>query len=409
MKLDSRMIGALTLPAGRTDVIYFDSKLPGFGYRLRASSDGSVRKSWIVQYRHAGMSRRLLLGSAEVLGAAQARELAKEALGAVATGHDPQAEKVARRHRDGNTLRALVDEYLAVKESSVRPTSFSELKRYLLMPQYFGSLHNLPLDRVTRRDVASRTLAIGRERGITTASRARTALSSMFSWALGEGLAESNPVIGTNCPKEAPPRERVLSDIEIAAVWNACSDDDFGRIVRLLILTGQRRTEAGGMTYSELDLDRGLWTIPSSRTKNHRTHTVQLPRLALDVIESVPRVVGRDHLFGDRAMTGFTGWSNGKRLLDAKLGDQVRPWSLHDLRRSFATRLCDLNVLPHVVEQILNHQSGHRGGIVGVYNKSPYEVPVRTAMAVWNDHIRSIASGGERKVLAYLMPPLEAV
>jgi integrase len=398
MKLDSKTVAQLTLPAGKSDTIYFDGKLPGFGFRLRASNDGRVRKSWIVQYRHAGMSRRLLLGSAEVLSVAQAREQAKEALGKVATGHDPQAEKVARRHKDGDTLKALADEYLMAKESTVRPRSFSELKRYLSGP-YFKALHNMPLDRIGRRDVAARVLAIGRECGATTAARARGALSSMFAWAMGEGLAEANPVIGTNAPKEPPPRDRVLSDADLAAVWNACGDDDFGKIVKLLILSGQRRTEVGGMAQSEIK--DGQWHIPSARTKNHREHVLPLPRLALEVIESVPERFGRDCLFGERAAAGFTSWAHPKRDLDAKLGDQVRPWTLHDLRRSVATRMCDLGILPHVVEQILNHQSGHRGGIVGVYNKSAYEAPVRAAMALWNDHICSIISGGERKLLAY--------
>jgi hypothetical protein len=120
----------------------------------------------------------------------------------------------------------------------------------------------------------------------------------------------------------------------------------------------------------------------------------------LEVIESVPERFGRDCLFGDRAPSGFTGWPNGKRDLDARLGDQVRPWTLHDLRRSAATRMCDLGVMPHVVEQILNHHSGHRGGIVGVYNRSAYEGPVKAALGMWADHIRTLVEGGERKVVA---------
>jgi integrase len=397
MRLDSRTVAQLALPAGKADVIYFDDKLPGFGFRVRASGDGHVRKSWIVQYRHAGSSRRLLLGSAEVLSAAQARELAKEALGKVATGFDPQGEKAARRHSDGHTMRSLADQYLAEKESSLRSRSFAELKRYLATGSYFRPLHNMPLDRITRRDVAARVLAIGRECGATTAARARGSLSSMFAWAMGEGLAESNPVTGTNQPKAPPPRDRVLDDAELAAVWRACGDDEFGRIVRLLILLGQRRTEVGGIADSEIR--DGTWTIPSSRSKNHREHILPLPPMALSIIESVPRVVNRDPLFGVRA-AGFTSWAQLKTHLDAKLGDQVRPWVLHDLRRSVATRMCDLGVAPHIVEQILNHQSGHRGGVVGVYNRSRYEREVRAAMALWADHVRSIVSGDERKIVS---------
>jgi len=213
-------------------------------------------------------------------------------------------------------------------------------------------------------------------------------------------LCETNPVIGTNRPKKPPPRERVLSDAELAAVWRAVGDDDFGRIVRLLMLLGQRRSEVGSMTWHEVDLGRGTWTIPSSRTKNARPHTLPLPPLAIDIITNTPRIVGRDVLFGERAGRGFTSWARPKKMLDTRLGDKVETWTLHDLRRSFATRLCDLGVAPHVVEQILNHQSGHRAGIVGVYNRSAYEREVKAALALWDDHIRSIVTtGGERKIV----------
>jgi integrase len=400
MKLDTKTIARLTLPEGKTDVIHFDDAMPGFGFRIR-SSGGQLRRSWVVQYRRAGATRRLLLGSADVLGVEQARAAAKKALGKVALGEDPQEQKATRRQRDQHTLKALIEDHLAWKETSgrVRERTLIGIRRYLTDARYFGPLHGMPVDAIQRRDVAARLLAIARDSGAVTAARARSVLSSIFSWAMQCGLCEVNPVVGTLAPDQGvKPRERVLSDAELAAVWRAASDDDFGRIVRLLLLTGQRRTEVGGMTWSELDLDRGLWTIPSSRTKNAREHSLPLPALAVSIIETVPRMVGREYLFGPRA-AGFTSWGRPKRLLDARLGDRVAPWTLHDLRRSFATRLCDLGVTPHVVEEILNHRSGHRGGIAGIYNRSRYEREVRAAMALWSDHIRTLVEGGERKVV----------
>jgi integrase len=400
MKMNAKAIGRLTLPAGKTDAIYFDRDLPGFGLRLRASGD-RVRRSWIVQFRRAGATRRLLLGNADVLSIEQARAAAKKALAEIALGRDPQAEREERRQRDAHTMKALIDDYLAWKETSgVRPRTLTEIKRYLL-GSYFRALHSMPVDRIVRKDIAARVLAITRDSGAVTASRARTALSSMFVWAMQNGIAESNPVVGTLAPKEAKPRERVLTDAELAAVWRAAGDDEFGRIVRLLILTGQRRTEVGGMTWSEIEAECAVWTIPSSRTKNGRQHVLPLSALALNVIDGVPERVGRACLFGQSATSGFTSWGNRKRALDARLGDQVRPFTLHDLRRSAATRMCDLGVAPHVVEELLNHHSGHRGGIAGVYNRSRYEREVKAAVALWADHIRTIVEGGERKVLAF--------
>jgi len=397
MKLDAKTVAGLALPAGKTDVIHFDSALPGFGFRLRASGN-DVRRSWIVQYRRAGTSRRLLLGSAEVLSADQARAAAKTVLAKIALGEDPQADKVSRRSADKLTFAALAEEFLASKEMTVRSHTLTEMRRYLQGP-YFKALHNMPADTVGRKDIAARLLVITRESGAATATWAHAAVSGLFRWALGQGLVEANPTVGVNRPKKAPPRERVLSDVELAAIWHALEDDDFGRIVRLLMLLGQRRSEIGGMAWGELDLERGTWTIPGRRTKNGRPHTLPLPAIASTIITSTPRMAERDHLFGSRAH-GFTSWAHSKRDLDIRLGDRVEAWTLHDLRRSCATRMCDLGVQPHVVEQILNHQSGHRAGIVGVYNRSCYEREVRAALGLWNDHIRALVEGGERKVVA---------
>src|SRR5262245_976779 len=192
MKLDTKTVADLTLPAGKPDVINFDSALPGFGYRLRASG-AETRKSWIVQYRRAGVSRRMLLGSAEVLTADQARTAAKKVLAAIALGEDPQAEKTARRSADKLTFSALVNEYLAFKEMGVRPHTMTELRRYLQGP-YFKALHSMPADTVARKDIAARLLVITRESGAATATWAHAAVSGLFRWALGQGLIEANPV-----------------------------------------------------------------------------------------------------------------------------------------------------------------------------------------------------------------------
>src|SRR5262249_17316317 len=228
---------------------------------------------------------------------------------------------------------------------------------------------------------------------------ARAALSGFFAWAMASGIVDSNPVIGTPRPSEGEPRERVLDDLEIAAIWRACGDDDYGRIVRLLILLGARRAEVGGMERPEIDLERGTWTLPAARSKNGRAHTLPLMPMALGIIEGVRRIVGRDKLFGVRADRGFSTWAQDKRGLDTRSG--VANWTIHDVRRSVATRLADLGVAPHVIEAILGHVSGHKRGVAGIYNRSSYEREVRAALALWADHVRTLVEGGERKVVPY--------
>ena len=396
MKLTSKVIGSLSLPAGKTDVIFFDDTMRGFGLRLRAGAHGKVLRSWICQYRRAGGTRRVLLGKAEVLGIEQARLQAKKVLGAVAIGQDPQADRIDRRDKDRVSLRALIDEFLAAKQPRLRARSLVELRRYLTTG-YFKPLHSMPLDTITRRDVAARVVAIARESGSPTAARARGALSNFFAWAMTMGLAEANPTIGSAKPAENKPRDRVLSDDELVAIWKAC-EGEYGKIIKLLVMTGCRRAEIGDMRWPEIDLDRAIVTIPASRSKNNREHTLPLMPAALDIIRSVPQRVSRPQLFGERSH-GFTRWVQDKRALDER--SKVADWNVHDIRRTVATGLANLGTPPHVVEAILNHQSGSKRGVAGIYNRSPYEREVRAALATWHDQIRTIIEGGERVVVNF--------
>jgi integrase len=403
MKLTAMTVAALSLPANKTDVIHFDDKLIGFGYRLRRAADNTVNKTWVAQYRRAGGTRRVLLGSAAKLTAEQARTAAKKVLAAVALGDDPQADRADRRTKDQLSLRGVVDEYLTAKAADLRPRSLTEIRRYLTGP-YFKPLHALPLDTVAKKDIASRLLVVTRESGSVAAVRARTALSAFFTWCLKMGLVDANPVIGTIQPKDSDERDRVLTDDELAAVWRACEDDDFGRIVRLLILTGARRGECGGMKFDELDEAAGTWTIPATRSKNRQSHTLHLPAAFWKIIHSVPRRAGRDHLFGHYG-AGFTRWML-KADLDRRLGDGVEPWIIHDLRRTLATQMAEkLSVQPHIIEQVLNHtRSGHKRGVAIRYNRAVYAREVKAALALWADHVRSSVDGGERKLVSFPTP-----
>jgi integrase len=390
VKLDTRTVAGLSLPPDKTDVIVFDSAMTGFGIRLRKATNGQLRKQWIVQYRHAGASRRLLLGSAEVLKPEQARGLAKAELAKVALGADPQAAKADRRNQDRHTFRAVAADYLAAKKSKLRPRTYVEAERYLTDGRYFGPLHSMPIDKIALRDAAARVTAIERECGLTTALRAKSHGRAMYTWARKAGRVETNPFNGATDLKEPKPRERVLDDAELAAIWKACGDDDFGRIVKLLILTGARRSEIGGLKWSELNY--GIWKLPRERSKNDREHVLPLPPAAMTIIESVRHKNNRDQLFGHTAAAGFGQLDYAKGALDGRLGDQVKPWTLHDLRRTTATKMCDLGIAPHIVETILNHQSGHRGGVAGIYNKSRYEHEVREALIRWADHVSALVS-----------------
>jgi integrase len=402
MRLDNRTVAKLSRPPGKADHIEWDDDLTGFGFRLRAAAHGQkTRRSWIAQYRAKGRTRRILIGSAETVTAEQARAAARVILAKVQLGGDPQGEKVSARLKLAQTLHSVASDYLEARKADLRPASFRVTKLYLSGRAYFGPLHAVGIGEIGRADVAARLGAIAKNSGTVTASRARSALSSMFAWAMGEGLCDSNPVINTNRPSDSVPRDRVLSDAEIAEIWAASGDDNYGKIIKLLLLTGARRQEIGGLRWSELDLDKGLWSLPKERAKNGRALLLPLPQVALDIIATVPERVSRDHLFGARATSGFTYWGLRKSELDARLTGQVTPWKLHDLRRTCATRMADLGVQPHVIESILNHYSGFRSGVSGTYNRSPYEREMRVALVLWADYVANLVGGGAQKVVPF--------
>jgi integrase len=390
MKLTRNAVAALVLPAGKDDTVHWDGTLPGFGVRLRGKS-----RSWLIQYRVNGRQHREALGDTRKVTLEDARKGARQRFAQIELGIDPAAEKAKRTIEATATALTLAEvarRYLDAKRGELRHNSYRAAQLHLR--EHWKPLAARPIGSIGRADVAAQLQTLVKERGRIAAARSRANLSAMYAWAMGEALVDSNPTIGTNPPdKGVAPRERVLTNRELAAIWNAC-DDDSGRIVRLLILTSCRRQEIGGLKWSEVDLDRGSLTIDSARTKNHRALTLTLPPAALAILTSAPRC--SEFVFGDNA---FQSWSALKARIDT--GSGVSGWTLHDLRRTSATGLADLGVQPHVIEQILDHQSGHKRGPAGIYNRSSYEREKRAALALWAEHVLAVVEGRDSKVLAF--------
>jgi integrase len=288
MKLTQARIQGLALPEGKAEAIFFDDDLPGFGLRLRAGGS----KNWVIQYALGAKQRRMTLGSIKVLDPSNARETARNLLASVRLGRDPAPERAESRVRaSDDALGVIVERFLARQEIRLRPRSYRETKRYL--KGHWKPLHGLHLPQISRATVAARLDAIADESGPVAADRARAALSAFFAWAIRQGLCEANPVIGTNKAAQLKSRERVLLDEELKVIWTALPE------VQLLILTGQRREEIGGLQRSEIDKARGVITLPSDRTKNHRAHDVPLSKTALKILEAQLARTGRDSIFGD--------------------------------------------------------------------------------------------------------------
>lgn len=385
MKLTQASIAKL--PSDKPDAVYYDDELDGFGVRIRAGGS----RNFIVRYRLGGLERRHTVGPVSVLSVEEARKKARKVLVAVDEGRDPTAEKATKRASASLLFSSVAADYLEARRSAMKPRTLVESTRYL--NRDWKPLHGLPLGTVSRAVVSSHLREIAKKGG-PTANRARSVLSAMYAWAIGEGLCETNPVGGTNKPDERRSRDRVLSDPELAAIWNAATDSDFGRIVKLLMLTAQRRNEIGELRWSEIDMTAATITLPAERTKNGRAHAVPLSADALNILRATPHRNERDLVFGD-GVGGFAGWSAAKARMDEKLGDAVKPWTLHDLRRTGATRMADSGVQPHVIEAVINHVSGHKGGVAGIYNRSMYEPEKRAALDTLATYISTARAKAE--------------
>jgi integrase len=284
------------------------------------------------------------------------------------------------------TLAALISDWQALHLTSRRPRYATETVRALR--KAFGRYLDLPAADLNRAVVVRVLDAMARQGHAAMASRTAAYGTSLYRWATKRGTIEVNPF--ANLPvTPVQRRERVLTDCEVAAVLRATEGPGpFNGIVCILILTGQRRSEVAGLTWAELSDDLATWTIPASRAKNNATHIVPLNGPAQDLLRAVPR-------FGELVFPGvrgpFNAWGRAKAALDAKSG--VANWRLHDLRRTMATGLQRLGVRLEVTEQVLNHVSGSRAGIVGVYQRHDFAAEMRAALEAWGMHIMALIEG----------------
>lgn len=368
MKLTAATAEKLALEPGKSETFFWDDAIKGFAIRIRATGE----RRYIFQFKIGGKTKRVTIGSTTAMTLADARKIASGYHADVRRGGDPSAEKRERIAQTADVFGALVDKFL--EQYRGRESTVIEVTRHLR--RYAAPLHSAPVNTIKLRDVAALLDKIVKDSGATTANRVRSSLSMTFVWGMQRGLVDNNPVIGTAKQAERS-RDRVLSDDELRAIIRALNGDDFGAIVRLLILTGQRRSEIGDLRWDEVDLDRNLITLGAERTKNARQHCIPLAKSARAILAARPR--------GDGAVFYCQSWQYLKNQLDARCS--VKNWTLHDLRRSAASGMASIGIAPHVIEAVLNHVSGAKAGVAGVYNRYDYRAEKADALARWDEHI----------------------
>jgi len=371
-------VGKLTVSAiAKLKGYLWDTHVTGFGARRQTNG-----VFYYVRYRHNGTQTVRSIGRHGPLTPDTARAKAKQLLGVVAGGIDPFAQVLS-----GEGFPAAIERYLERKRVSLKPGFFIETGRYLR--SYAAPLHSLRLSQIDRRKVAALLGEIETSSGPVSRNRLRSALSAFFNWCITEGLLETNPVAGTAKADENGSRERVLTQGELRQLWQALPqiNDGFADIIRLLLLTGQRRNEIGYLVWREVDLKRGIIVFGPERTKNRKAHELPLSRQAVTILARQPRRNSTEFVFSEK---GFRDWDRAKKRLDRRLG--IADWHLHDLRRTCATQLGELGIQPHHIEAILNHYSGHRAGVAGVYQRARYEPEMRAALQRWADWIERVTT-----------------
>jgi integrase len=381
MKFTENSVTQIEVPAGARETMVFDDTLPGFGIRKFASG----RASYFVKYNVGPQQRKISLGTVVPGVLAEMRRKASDVLARARLGQDVSAERKAIHARRVLLFEDLAKVYLAEKRKTMRPNTFDAAQRHLRL--HWARFSGWELKDIARRDVVRLIDEMTEARGPVTADRAKASLSGFFAWCIERDYAEVNPTNNIRARGTPPKSTRVLSEDELVAIWLGVLGGEYATIVRLLILTAQRRNEIGGLSWPEIDFERGQINLPAERCKNNRPHAVPLSAPALALLAEVPRREGRDLLFGNRPARPYNGWSKKKADLDARLPTGMKPWVVHDIRRSVITHMAERGLAePHVLEAIANHVSGHRAGVAGIYNRALYSVEKRSALDAWAAH-----------------------
>jgi integrase len=355
--------------------VIFDDLVKGFGFRL---SQGGAR-SWVVVVSRDRNKKKVTIGRYPDISLSQAREAARTILA--------QSTLAPQKLKPAILFSAAVTRFLETYSQQHQGAGWGrEVKRHLAT--HFAPLHKKNLSSVETSDIAR--IVDGLLDRPSEANHAFAAVRRFFNWAVERGLIDISPCGRLSSPSRPHSRDRVLLESELKAIWHASTSYPFGQLVRMLMLTGQRRGEVTQLKWDYIDPDRGLISLPGTITKNGRDHTIPLGTMAKSLLNDMPKIsefVFPARGYDDRA---YCGWSKGKAALDRAC--PLPQWGLHDIRRTVATSLAALETPPHVVERLLNHASGTISGVAAIYNRFQYIEEMRVALARWEARLKSLIS-----------------
>ncbi len=391
-KLTDTLIQKRKAPdTGREEI--FDSQVQGFGVRI-----GQKDRAFFFIRRVNGKKTRFSLGQYPAVTLTKARSQALDILNQIKKGEDPREDtrqrKQAASDEAENTFGKIavrfLTEYASGKKKPLRPQTVKGY-RWALTGEPSASWKKRPLATITDRDIIKVVDAYEAKKQFASARLFRAYVHRFFRWAVEKRMIDKNPA--NSIPLASAPsdfnRERVLTMTELGLVLDAADglENPARALLKLLVFCGQRRGETSLMKWRDLQLDGDMptWSIPAENAKNHLPHDVPLPHEAITILVNLPKL--GEFVFTTDGTTPISGFSKIKAKIDMLLFSRSIPhWTFHDLRRSCATGMADLGIGPHIIEAILNHISGAKSGVAGIYNRSKYDDERRRALAAWVAH-----------------------
>ena len=363
-----------------------DVHFPGFG--VRVSRNGRV--TFFISYRYSTIQRRKKLGVYPRTTLQEARSKGLADMRLVDLGMDPARTQRTQNFLVCNVVEEYIEKYARVKTKGWK-ASHALLKREIVGPH--GQRDIRKIERSDIIAILDDMIAKGHN---AQANRFLAYARRMFGWCVERDIITVSPTNGIKAPCKEKPRERVLTDGEIARILPVCRKQGypFGSLFQVILLTGQRRGECAALRWSELDLINRVWHLPSHRTKNGHAHSVPLSDAVMDILTTIPRFAETDIIFTTNGRTPVSGWGKAVKRLSEEA--QVSGWRIHDLRRTAASGMARLGVQPYVVEKILNHVSnGQISGVAAVYNKYLYLKEKMEALERWGRFLRDLENPTE--------------
>lgn len=379
-RLTHRSIESLTAGKWMTD--YWDDRLEGFALRVSPHSD---RKTFIVRYTLKGRRRRMTLGAYPALSLADARDRAREILGAVARGEDPQSAKKAERR--AVTFAELAELYLE-RHAKVKKRRWREDERVInvdLLPHWKGR----KAKRIKRADVVELLDGIVERGAPIMANRTKALVSKIYNFGIGRDLVEHNPCFGVPMPAKARQRDRVLSEDEIRAVWAALGHEEqvMAATFKMRLLTAQRGVEVLSMRWADIDGD--WWTIPSEVSKNDLAHGVPLSKQARELLDELRPKTGLSTWVFESPRKPDTHISAVQKAANRIARAADVDFVPHDLRRTAATFMTSMKISRLVVAKILNHVES---GVTAIYDRHSYDDEKREALIRWGERLEAVVT-----------------